>query len=91
MNLTTEQIGHLAQLERRMDSGEQPFVLLNEERIAVHVDVMTELGLDQGQTISQPIFVAILQAQLAHCQAQLEMKKLERSQNDDHSATENRP
>ena len=69
MTLTIEEIRMLADLERRMDSGEQPYVIIEGHRAAVTPLVMDEFGLESGQTVSKPIFLAMLEANLANLRA----------------------
>jgi len=64
MNFTIEQIRMLAENEQRMDEGSQPFVILNGRRCAFKQDVMDFLELEQGQTISEEIFMAGLRANI---------------------------
>lgn len=54
----------LAEAERLMDQGKVPWVWApshngSYERMAIAPEVMTELGLEQGQTINQIILDAI--------------------------------
>ena len=74
MELSNEDIRALADLERMMDSGEVPFVILNGERVATNELIMSELGLEQGQTINREIFKAMMRAQLAALQAQMALQ-----------------
>lgn len=55
---TTEQIRNLAHLERMMDKGEIPFVMYDGRRTPMLPAIMDELGLEQGQTVNEPIMVA---------------------------------
>lgn len=64
MKFSNEEIKMPAQLERDMDNGKQPFVVSEGGRTAVSVDCMEALGLEQGQTINQGIFEAILRYNL---------------------------
>jgi hypothetical protein len=66
-----EDISMLAEVERRMDAGDTPYVILNGERVAMFQDVMDDLGLKKGQTITRVIFHHILLKNLAKCEAQL--------------------
>ncbi len=75
MNLSIEEIRMLADGERRMDSGEQPFVNAPGGRLRVSPEVMEELGLVAGQTISVAIMQAIIEAQLASLQARIALDK----------------
>ena len=67
--LTNKQIRMLAEGERRMDAGEVPFVIIAGNRLAVLPVVMDELGLESGQTVSNTIVLAILEANLASIEA----------------------
>lgn len=70
-NFTTEEIRMLAQVERDMDAGKIPFVLWGGSRLTVNPTVMEELGLAAGQAVSDQIAGAILEGNLAACQADL--------------------
>ena len=67
MNLTLDQVRELARLERDMDAGEQPFVILNGMRIAVMPEIMRHFELVTGQTISMTLCMEITQASIAAC------------------------
>lgn len=71
MTLSVESARFLAELERQMDRGEQPFVVHMDQRLAVMPEVMAELGLENGQTVSSPICDAIIRANMAVMGAQL--------------------
>ena len=76
MDLTIEQIRLLAEQERSMDSGQTPFVRVpgSTQRMSVMPEVMEELGLVSGQTVSDMIVVAIMQAQIGVLKAQIAMR-----------------
>jgi hypothetical protein len=76
MNLSSEQIQQLAELERRMDVGEQPFVRWLGHRLSVFPNVMTEFGLQSGQTVSDFIAGKIMEAHLASIQAKIALRKI---------------
>lgn len=67
--LTNEQIRMLAHAERQMDAGELTFVVCDGQRMIVRPVIMEELGLETGQTVSSTLVLAILEANLAACQA----------------------
>lgn len=70
--LTLEDLRMLADQERKMDSGEQPHVIdKDRNRWAVSQEVMDELGLVSGQTVSDTIITAILEANVASIQARI--------------------
>jgi hypothetical protein len=50
MILRSKQIQRLAEMERRVDSGGQPFVRWRDIRMPVSPEVMANLGLRTGQT-----------------------------------------
>lgn len=70
-----------------MDAGEIPYVLLEGRRMPVTKEIMKELGLKQGQTISRVIAMEIssmidlsIQLVLSHinrkiCEAEQDFKK----------------
>ena len=60
----------MVESERMMDKGEIPFVFAPSpnggyERFAVNAEIMTELELEQGQSINTMIMDAIIELQLA--------------------------
>lgn len=62
--INKQRIRILAEAERLMDQGKVPWVWSPSqngtyERMAVTPEIMTELGLEQGQTINQIILEAI--------------------------------
>ena len=70
--LTIEDIRKLAEQERKMASGEQPHVLDKDRtRWAVSPEIMEELGLKSGQSVSGAIITAILEANIASIQARI--------------------
>lgn len=71
MELSIKDIQGLAELERKMDTGEQPFVVSNGQRMAVSKEIMNELKLTKGQAVNNQIMIAILQLNIAHCKTQI--------------------
>lgn len=65
----TTEIKMLAKAERQMDAGEVPFVVCGAHRMTVRPVVMEELGLETGQTVSDTLILAILEANLAALRA----------------------
>ncbi len=69
---TIEDIRMLAEMERKMDSGEHPHVLdKDRNRWPVSPEIMEELGLVSGQTVNGTIITAILEANIASIQARI--------------------
>lgn len=68
-------ISQLAEVERKMDSGEQPFVRLGTYRIAVRPEIMEVFKLQSGQTISDFIFVAMLEKNIEILREQIAAQK----------------
>ena len=67
---TIEEIRMMAEQERAMDSGIQPYVLeMNRNRWVVCPSVMEEFGLETGQTVSDTLSLAITEAHLASLKA----------------------
>lgn len=75
MNLSNEEIKGLAELERRMDTGIQPYVIIDNMRMAVSQKIMQELDLKNGQTINRLISTHIMQLALAEVRAAMAIKK----------------
>lgn len=62
---TDEEIKMLAQLERDMDSGKQPFVICGGHRTAIMPEMLHKFGLVSGQSVSDFLMMQILEAQLS--------------------------
>lgn len=73
MNLTAEEICMLAELERKMDSGEAPYVIVEgcSQRSALTQGDMSLFGLQTGQTVSNALWVAILKFKIEQIQRTL--------------------
>jgi hypothetical protein len=75
--LSPENIKALAEIEREMDSGKQPFVRDNAgRRSAFPQEVLEVCGCVSGQTASEPIVTALLLANRAHIQMQIALEKV---------------
>ena len=75
-----EMLRMVAECDRMMDEGTIPFVMANGpsgrmERLAVTTEVMEELGLKQGQTVSTVIMNAIFEETLKQLKAKIEAAK----------------
>ena len=77
--MNTLEIKMLAQVERDMDSGKQPFVIYAGDRLAVMQETMDEIELVTGQTISKNIFVNLMQMQLAQLRTELAIQKAQKA------------
>jgi len=75
MELPIEEIKMLASIERKFDSGEMKYVLLNGGKVAVTDEALKELGLVEKQAISLTILRSILQFNIADCSAQMAINK----------------
>ena len=69
-----EDIRMLAKLERDMDEGRQPYVRLAgcTQRVSIDADTMAHFGLALGQTVTDVIWMAILQYKLSQCKRKVE-------------------
>ena len=79
MLLTPDQMKILADLERKMDSGEQPFVQTSHSRMAFRQELLDECGIKSGQSVSTAMVHTLMQMSLASLQVQIitdNMKKL---------------
>jgi hypothetical protein len=75
MNFSRDDIAMLAECERDMDSGKQPFVRDGKgDRWAMPADTLAECGCISGQTVSGTILRALLETNLAKCRAQLALR-----------------
>lgn len=72
--MTPEQVRMLAEAERGMDAGKLPYVVSSGERLLVDPLVMDEFGLEIGQTVSNAIVIAILEASIAMCDTAIEAR-----------------
>ena len=66
-----EEIKILVDSERKMDSGELGFVLLDGSRVIVLPDAMKHFELTQGQTINGAIMIALIEFNLASCREKI--------------------
>ena len=73
--LTMDQIRALAKLERSMDAGEQPFVILGGFRCAFTANVLETCGVEDGQTITDAIWRALIEASIRVCEAEIAAKE----------------
>lgn len=71
MKLTVEQIIALGELDRKMDSGEQPFVIVDGQRLAIPPEIMTVLQLVSGQTASDALYCRILEVMMTRLQEKI--------------------
>jgi tyrosine-protein phosphatase YwqE len=69
MKLSDEEIRSLAKVERMMDAGNVPFVKLDGQRIMMTPEAMEHFELRSGQTITDVIFLAVLEFNLASIRA----------------------
>jgi hypothetical protein len=77
MNFTNEQIRVLAEVDRDMGSGKQPFVLDSKGfRFAFPAQVMQQVGVESGQTACESVIIALMQANLAMVRYQALLEKL---------------
>lgn len=74
-DFTTDDIRALADMERKMDRGEQPYVMNGGGRWAVPADTMAQLGLETGQTVSDFLITKILETNIANLTAEIERRK----------------
>jgi hypothetical protein len=72
---TNEEVALLAECERKMDAGEIPFVMMGGVRLATNREVMEELKLVQGQTVTPFIHHRMLEIQIALLQAKLAIER----------------
>ena len=75
MNLTDEQIRMLAGLERDMDSGKQPYVVVGGFRCAFPGDLLAELGIQSGQTVTEIMMMELQRRMIAKAQVEIALKK----------------
>lgn len=73
MNFAPEEIRLLAECEKDMDCGKQPFVRVEGAtgRMAVSEEIMIFFGLTSGQTISPTIQLAILRKNVDNLNRQI--------------------
>lgn len=84
-NFSQDEISKIAEMERHMDAGKIPFVMLpGFGRVSTSEETMKELGLVQGQTINPVIFGAILQMSLAQCETKVILQKASKTKENPH-------
>lgn len=72
MELTPEHIRILAEIERDMDSGAQPFVRDKMgNRLAFPAHILSECGCISGQTASDTVIVALMNARIRELDARI--------------------
>lgn len=77
--MTLEQMRKLAEVERRMDSGEQPFVEIHGYgRLAVPQHILDECGIVSGQTISSPMLRFLLKRVVVDLQVKTAIYKAQK-------------
>ena len=72
---TNKEFRMLAEAERQMDAGEIPFVVCNRQRFLVQPVIMEELGLEPGQTVSDTLVLAIMEATVASLEADVALER----------------
>ena len=76
MKLSVDDIRMLAEQERGMDSGKVAFVKDKDgRRWSVSLEVMEELGFESGQTVSDSLITAMIEAEIASIQARIALDK----------------
>lgn len=66
----------MAQIDRDMDSGVQPYVVDRAgNRAAFPAEVLHECGCKSGQSVSDTVMLALLEVAIAHVQAQIALHK----------------
>ncbi len=76
MSITIEETNMLAALERDMDSGSQPYVMMNGYRCAFSKEALDELGVVSGQAVSTAVYGKLLEFMIASCEAQIALNEL---------------
>ena len=85
-DFSDDDIRMLAEQERKMDSGESPYVTLRGNRMAMTQESMDHFKLTQGQTINEVIMMKILEFNISFCQARIETEKLMENAQDKNAA-----
>lgn len=67
----------LADINRQMDNGSQPYVKLNNSRVAVMPEAIKHFNLKQGQAITEEIFIEILKYNISQLEKKARMNKQE--------------
>ncbi len=75
MQLSLDNIRALAKLERDMDTGAQPFVFYSGSRWAFPRKVLSHLGVESGQTVTHPILLEIMRANLLYISREIEQQE----------------
>jgi len=74
--MNTEEMRLLAQCERDMDSGKQPYVSFNGDRWLFPLDLLAECGIQTGQTVSKHMLYTLTQMMLARVQTEIALNKM---------------
>lgn len=79
MNLSIEQVRQLAELDRKMDAGEQPYVTCDQgHRWAFDAELLAEAGVVSGQRCGHAVIHALLQLNLAHIESLIAIEKAQK-------------
>lgn len=76
LKLSIDEYRMLAEVERMMDKGEIPYVVQNGQRLAFSKDVMEEFKVENGQTVSLELMIAMTEANIACLKIEIDLKKL---------------
>lgn len=75
ITLSVRDIRLLAELDRKMDSGEQPYVLIDGLRHAFSAEILAHFGIESGQTLSRSLLKPLVQAVILNLRKQMETEE----------------
>lgn len=79
MNLSIEQVRQLAELDRKMDAGEQVYVTCDRGyRWAFDAELLAEAGVVSGQRCGNAVIESLLQLNLAHIESLIAIEKAQK-------------
>ena len=79
MNLTTEEMKGLAQQERNMENGKQPYVMNRNGKWAFPAELLDECGIVSGQSVSDAMIQTLMQRSLANLSVKIAIQKAQKS------------
>ena len=87
MSFSAKEIRLLVDMERRMDSGEVPFIYVkgSEQRCSMDPAHMAALGLTKGQIVSIDLWIEILKFKIEQCDRAMAHKQVQEVLDDEPS------
>lgn len=75
VTFSDDDIRALANLEREMTAGQQPYVVCDGSRWAFKAELLSRLGMKSGQTISGHMLHELMRRNIADLEREIEQRK----------------